>query len=152
MSANRQVTGWVGWILFAAIMLMMVGTFNAIDGLVAIFKDDFTLVSPRGTALVFDVTGWGWIHLIFGILQVLIGLALFSGKLWARISAIILAVLNAISQLTFLPVYPIWSIIIIAVDVLIIWALTVHGEEAEAADIPRRGSTAPEIRRQARAA
>ena len=114
-------------------MLLMVGTFNAIDGLVAIFKDDFTLVSPRGTALVFDVTAWGWIHLGFGIVQILIGIALFSGKMWARVAGVVLAVLNAISQLTFLSVYPIWSIIIIAIDVLVIWALTVHGAEAEQA-------------------
>jgi hypothetical protein len=130
---STRVTGWVGWILFAAVMLVLAGTFNIIDGLVAVFKDDFTLGGPRGTLLVFDLTQWGWIHFVFGILQLLAGLALFTGKLWARIVAVVVVMLNAIGQLAFLSAYPIWSVVIITIDVLVIWALTVHGEEAAVA-------------------
>jgi hypothetical protein len=132
-SSSRGVSGWVGWIWFAAIMLIMTGTFNLIDGLAALFKDNYFLVTRSGQLLAFDLTTWGWIHLIGGILLILVGIYLFSGKLWARIAAIILAALNAIAQLSFLSAYPVWSVIIIALDVLVIWALTVHGEEAEIA-------------------
>lgn len=134
-SGYGRVTGWVGWIWFAAIMLIMVGVFNIIDGLAALFKDDYYVITRSGQLLAFNFTTWGWIHLLLGIVLTVTGFFLFSGKLWARIVAICAATLNAIAQLAFLSAYPIWSVLIIALDVLVIWALTVHGEEAAAANL-----------------
>src|SRR5262245_15424762 len=127
---KTQPTGWVGWIAFAGVMMVMIGAFNIIDGLAAILKDEIYVNGGKGT-LVFDITAWGWIHLLFGVFLVLVGFALFNGALWARVTAVILVSFNAIAQLTFLSAYPIWASLIIALDVLVLWALIVHGYEAE---------------------
>ena len=124
-----EPTGWVGWIIFAGTMLVILGIFHAIQGLVALFNDSVYLVGPKGLVINVDYTAWGWIHLIGGIIVVLAGVALFAGKMWARILAVIVAVVSAIINVVFLPAYPIWSTMMIAIDVLVIWALTVHGGE-----------------------
>jgi hypothetical protein len=122
-------TLWAGWIVFASLMLIMVGTFNAIDGLTALLKDQVFLTTGAGL-LVFDLTTWGWIHLLFGIAQVAAGIAMFSGAVWARIVAVGLVIVNACAQLAFLSAYPLWSTIVIALDVVTLWAIVVHGDEA----------------------
>jgi hypothetical protein len=119
---------WIGWIWFAGIMLVLAGTFNIISGLVALFNDTYFVVGTEGL-LLFDLTGWGWLHLLIGIVAVLAGIALFTSALWARIVAVIIAMVNAIQQLLFMPAYPVWSIIMITLDVLIIWAIIAHGDE-----------------------
>jgi hypothetical protein len=83
--------------------------------------------------LVFDVQNWGWWHLIIGILMVLVAAALFVGQTWARVIAVILVMLNAIGQLVLLPVQPWWSLIVLTLDVLVIYARTVHGRELRVA-------------------
>jgi len=113
--------------MFAAIMLLMVGAFNALDGLVALLKDEVFVTTPAGL-LVFDLTTWGWINLLLGIAQFAVGIALTKGAFWARMAGVVLVALNALGQLAFLSSYPIWSVIIIALDVIIIWALVVHGD------------------------
>jgi hypothetical protein len=123
-------TAWVGWIWFAGAMMILLGLFNAIEGLVALFDNKYYVVGPQGL-LVFDLSGWGWVHLIIGILAVIAGLALFTGALWARITAVVLATINAIAQLTFLSAFPVWATIVIALDVVVIWAVIVHGSEAK---------------------
>jgi tetrahydromethanopterin S-methyltransferase subunit F len=100
--------------------------FQALAGLIAIFGDDF-YVATRNYLLEFDVTTWGWIHLIIGVVAVLAGAMLFSGATWARIVGITLAVLSAIANFGFIPYYPFWSILIIVMDVFVIWALAVYG-------------------------
>jgi hypothetical protein len=127
------VTGWVGWIWFAALILIINGGFNVIDGLVALFKHQ-AYVSTPNHLVVFNFTAWGWIMLIIGILEVLIGLFLMRGSLWARISAIIIVTINCIAQVGFITVYPFWSLLVIAMSVIVLWALLVHGEEAAAAN------------------
>ena len=112
---------------FAAIMLIMVGAFNMIDGLAALLKDE-VFVTSRAGLLVFDLTTWGWINLLFGAALFLIGLALIKGALWARIAAVLVVACNAVGHLAFLSAYPIWSVIIIALDVVVIWALVVHAD------------------------
>jgi hypothetical protein len=105
-----------------------VGTFNAIYGLVAVFRDDYLALSPSGVVIL-DVTTWGWVTLALGLFQVGAGLAILAGQTWGRIVGIIFAVANAIGQLTIVSVHPFWSTIIIALDVFVIYALTVHGRE-----------------------
>lgn len=119
---------WAGWVWFAALMLVVLGVFNVIDGLVALFRDNFFTVD-NGQLVVWNLTAWGWIHLIFGALQIVAGVFLFSGNTVARIAAIVLTGLNAIAQLAFVGAYPFWSIIIIAIDVIVLWALAMHGRD-----------------------
>jgi hypothetical protein len=118
----------VGWTMFAAFMMITIGTFGAIEGLAAIVKDQFFVITPQ-YLFEFDVTTWGWIHLIVGIVVLLAGFALFSGAVWARTLGVILAVLSAITNFAWLPYQPGWSILIIALDIAVIWALTVHGRD-----------------------
>lgn len=127
MSASRGgsagVSGWVtGFAVFAGIMLIVTGVFQAIEGLAAIIKDEFYVVA-RGYAFKYDVTGWGWFHLIVGIVVAAAGAAVLSGKLWGRVIGIIVAIVSAVTNFVFIPYYPVWSIMIIALDVVVIWAL-----------------------------
>ena len=118
----------VGWTMFAAWALILIGIWDAIAGLVAIINDNFYVVSPK-YIFQFDATTWGWIKLIWGIIVVLAGIGLFSGAIWARTVGVIVAVISAIVNFAWLPWYPIWGIIIISVDVAVIWALTAHGRD-----------------------
>jgi hypothetical protein len=127
--AGRQTTSWaVGFILFAAIMMVMVGVFQGLQGLVAIFENEF-YVPTRNYIFQFDATSWGWIHLILGALVAFAGWGLLSGRTWARSVAIALAVLSAIANFLWLPYYPFWSLLIITLDVFVIWAIAAHGGE-----------------------
>jgi hypothetical protein len=127
---NRGPTAWVGWIWFAAMMLVLNGFFNALDGLVALFNKDVYAVTKKGL-VTFNFTTWGWILLILGILQVVVAIALIQGRTWGRVVAIILVMLNAFAQVAFITAYPLWSLIVIGLDILVLWALLVHGEEME---------------------
>jgi hypothetical protein len=128
---TRSVTsGWVGWIWFAGLVLVLVGTINAIEGLAAIVEDDVFVTTGEGGLLVFDLTTWGWVHLLLGALQILAGLALFSGATWARVTAIVLVMLSVIGHIAWLNAQPVWSVIVIVLDLLVLWALVVHGDEA----------------------
>lgn len=133
MARSSQVTAWVGWVWFAGIVLVTIGFFNAISGLVAVFSPNSLVGVSDAGIVVLDVSTWGWIHLVIGVLLVLIGFALLSGKGWARMVAIVLVVINAIAQFTTLQVTPWWSLITIVLDVFVLWALVVHGDEAERA-------------------
>src|ERR671911_837713 len=127
--ADQTTSGWaVGFILFAAIMMIMVGIWQALQGLIAIFENEF-YVATRNYLFEFDATTWGWIHLILGLVVAFAGYGLLSGKTWARAVAITLAVLSAIANLLFIPYYPFWSLLIISVDVFVIWAVAAHGRE-----------------------
>ncbi len=127
--AYREPTGWTGWVVFAGIMMVILGTFHIIDGLIALFQDEYFLVTKSGLTVHVNYTTWGWVHLISGIIVLAAGMALFAGKTWARVIAVIVAVLSAIVNIGFLSAYPIWSTMMIAIDILVIWALTVHGGE-----------------------
>ena len=126
--------GWVGWVIFAGVVLVIAGMFSAIQGLAALIgPNDYYLVAG-GTVWLLDVNGWGWWNLIIGVLLVLTAIALFAGQTWARIVAIVLAGLNALGQVMQIPAQPWWAIVVIAIDILVIYALTVHGHELR----PRR--------------
>jgi hypothetical protein len=129
LRSSAEPTAWVGWIVFAAVMMIMVGILHAIEGFVALFKDSYYLVSKSGLLFTVDYTAWGWIHLIAGLLVAGAGAALFTGRMWARVIGVGIAVLSLLVNFAFIQAYPIWSTVMIAVDVLIIYALTVHGRE-----------------------
>lgn len=112
------VAGWV----FAATMMVVVGVFQIIAGLTAVLHDNF-YVNVRNYTFDLDVSTWGWIHIVLGALLLLTGLALTSGRVWAAAAGIVVAALSAINNFFFLPYYPIWSLLIIAVDVFVIWSL-----------------------------
>jgi hypothetical protein len=127
--AGRQTSGMaVGFILFAAIMMLMVGVFQALQGLIGIFENEF-YVATRNYLFQFDATTWGWIHLVLGLLVAFAGWGLLSGRTWARVVGITLAALSATANFLFIPYYPFWSTVIIAPDIFVIWALTAHGRE-----------------------
>jgi len=113
-----------GFMVFAAVMLITAGVLDVFRGIMAIARDEIFVHTPH-YIFEFDVTGWGWIHLILGALAVLVGLSLFKGALWARILGVALAVLLLISSFLSLPYDPFWSIVLIALYVFIIWALCV---------------------------
>jgi hypothetical protein len=132
---DEEVSGWaVGFVLVAAVFMIMAGVFQALAGLVAIFNDSF-YVATREYLYQFDVTTWGWVHLIAGAIVALAGFFLLSGATWARVVGIIVAVLSAISNFMFMPYYPFWSLLIIALDVFVIWALAAHGREVRNASM-----------------
>jgi hypothetical protein len=130
-SGSRTTSGTaVGFIIFAAIMMMMAGSFQFFAGLIAIFENEF-YVTTRNYIFQFDATTWGWIHLLLGILVGFAGWALLAGRTWARVLAITLAVLSALANFLFLPYYPFWALIIITLDVFVIWAVTAHGHDVQ---------------------
>jgi|SRR4051794_17960003 hypothetical protein len=130
-SRRPQATGWVGYVVFAGVMLIMLGGFQAIEGLVAIFRDEYYLVTRSGLLLTMDFTTWGWVHLVLGLIAVGTGIGVLLGQMWGRVTGIVIAVVSALSNIAFLPAYPIWATIIIALDVLAIYALAVHGREVQ---------------------
>jgi hypothetical protein len=119
-----------GWINFAGFLMIIIGMFQIIDGLVGIFKPGF-YVATTNQLIVFDYKQWGWINLIFGIVVTMAAFALFRGKLWGRVTAIALATLSAILNFGFIWAYPIWSVTIIIMDILIILAVASYSEEEE---------------------
>lgn len=122
------MTGWAGWVYFAGFMMMLAGIFQSIAGLVAIFKDEVFVVGA-GSLLVLDYSQWGWVHLLIGVLLFLAAFSVFAGGAFGRGLGAVLAALSAIANFTFFTAYPLWTIILISVDILIIYALLVHGGE-----------------------
>ena len=120
-------SGWaIGGITFAVVMMAMIGLFQIIAGLVAIVDDDFYVVTQNYTFDI-DTSAWGWIHLLLGILLVLASYGLYSGATWGAAVAIVMAVLAAVENFFFIPYYPFWSLLVIALCVWVIWALTRPG-------------------------
>jgi hypothetical protein len=114
---------WFGWIIFAGTMLVMIGALNVLEGIVALVNDNRLVIAPDRLYVV-DVTGWGWTILIFGAVMIAAGIGLFTGRTWARITAIVLVGLHAISQIGWLAAFPIWSLLMIALDTTVLFALT----------------------------
>lgn len=129
MTGNRTFesqadSGWaMSGVAFAATMMLMIGAFHAIAGLAAILDDEY-FVRVRGYAFNLDITAWGWIHLVLGLAMVATGIGLFARQTWAGVIALFLVVLSAIDNFFFIPYAPFWSVLLIALDVWVIWALT----------------------------
>ena len=128
MSHNRPSAAAVGWTFFAAVMMFLLGLWWFFAGLAAILKDNI-FVLTQDYVFKFNVTTWGWIHLILGILVFLAALALFRGSVWARTLGVILAGISGLIGFAWLPWYPIWGVIFVTASVFVIWALTVHGRD-----------------------
>lgn len=118
----------VGLTVFAAIVMIMVGVFQAIQGVVALLNDTF-FVAGEKWVFSFDVTTWGWIHLLGGAVLMLAGFFLLQGAVWARVVGVGVAIISAVLNFMWLPYYPVWAIVVIALDVFVIWALTAHGRD-----------------------
>ncbi|WP_426322570.1 DUF7144 family membrane protein [Microbacterium sp. E-13] len=124
-----NTSGWAGWGVFAAVVLIVGGTIDAFHGLQALIGPDTAYFVADAGLFSIDVQGWGWWHLIIGLLLILVGIALLTGATWARVVAIILVALNAIGQLSLIAAQPWLSLALLAIDVVVIYALTVHGRE-----------------------
>lgn len=129
MAESNKVSGWVGWVLFAGVILMVSGVVQAIHGLGTLLNNDFLLVTTT-RAVVVNVTAWGWVHLIGGLLLVAAGYSVINGNAFGRIVAVIVTSLALIANISYVTAYPIWTLLLIAVDVLVLYALVVHGSEA----------------------
>ncbi|WP_119727731.1 DUF7144 family membrane protein [Thermomonospora amylolytica] len=130
---GRPVSGWaVGFAAFAACVMVLAGVFGAIMGFAAILENE-VYVFRGDYVFEFDLTTWGWLHLLIGIFVAVAGFAVFTGQAWARTVGIILAGLSAIANFMFIPYYPVWSLLIIALDIVVIWALAVYSRQAAAA-------------------
>jgi hypothetical protein len=121
-----------GWVVFAGVLMIIGGALWAIQGFVAVFQNDVVILGEEG-ALFLNVTGWGWVHLILGLLLLLSGILVMRGNLFGRTMAVILASLSIIVNFIWLPVYPVWAIVVIAIDVFILYAVIVYGKEMKSA-------------------
>lgn len=129
-TTSPQAAGWAAGIkAFAGSLLVVIGSFNLIYGFAAVFNDQIWVEGVNRTFL-FDLTTWGWIHVILGAALVLVGVFLFQNAAWARISAAALVMINMVTQMAALPAFPWWSIVMIALDAVILWALLAHGDVA----------------------
>jgi hypothetical protein len=128
-SRGPEPTAWTGWVVFASFMMIMVGSFQIVEGFVAVFDQGFFAVSRSGQVINVDYNVWGWFHVLLGAVILLSGFGVLAGNIVARSVAVCLAGLSALANLLFIAAYPFWSLTIIAVDVLVIYALTVHGRE-----------------------
>jgi hypothetical protein len=125
-----QRTGWVGWIYFAGILLLIGAAIDIIYGLAAIIGPNSAyFVGPQGGVAAFDVARWGWWSLVIGLALVVVAFFLLTGRVWARVLVAVVAAINAVSHILLLPEQPWWSLIMIGLDVLVIFAVTVHGGE-----------------------
>ncbi len=126
---SEQPSAWAaGYAAFAGVVLIMVGFFQAVAGLAAIVDDTFYVVG-REYVFQFDATTWGWIHLIIGLVVLLAGFGIFSGNVLARTVGVLAAAVSGLAAFMWLPWYPVWGVVIIALDIAIIWALTLHGRD-----------------------
>ena len=126
--APSRVTAWVGWIFFASVIMIVSGVFSIIWGVVGLVRNE-VFVGRHANVINLDYTAWGWINLILGLVVLLAGASLLTGSRWAGVVAIVLAALSAITNLLVLASSPVWSVVVIACDLLVIFAVTVHGDE-----------------------
>jgi hypothetical protein len=125
----ERPTRWVSWILFAGVLLVLTGLLAAMEGLTALFSEQFYAVRPEALLVHADYTVWGWVHLVLGAVAVVTGAGLMRGSRLACVVAVVWAMVSAVVHLAFMPAYPAWSVLVIAFDVLVVYAVTVHGPE-----------------------
>ena len=128
MAKSNGVFKTSGWVYFASVMMFLAGLLHAVEGLVALFKENFFVVTPNAL-IAFNYTTWGWINIVLAIVLLTAAASVLAGGLWGRAVGVIAAVLSIVASMAFLSEYPIWSILVIVVDVLVIHALVVRAEE-----------------------
>jgi hypothetical protein len=131
-SNNGEITGWVGWLGFASFMLLFAGFFNIIEG-VADRARQAVFIHSSGDVWVLNYNKWGWINIAVGVLLVIAALSLLKGGVFGRVFGSLVVVLSMLAAATSIPVYPIWSVLILVVDALILYAIVVHGHEVRKA-------------------
>jgi len=117
-----------GWVIFAGTMLALAGVFKVIYGLAMVFNSDWVVFTTDGAWLL-DLTAWGWITLIAGVILIIAAWGVLTGQTWARVVGIIVASLAAINALFTISIFPLWGIVVLALNVLVIYGLAVHGDE-----------------------
>lgn len=122
-------SGWAGWVVFAGVMLILASAFQIIEGLVALFNSNYYVVHPSGLVINVNYTTWGWAHILLGVLAALTGFGLLVGNMVARVVGVILAMVLAVMNMVFIPAAPVWGIMLVAVDILVIYAIVAHGRE-----------------------
>ena len=128
-SSTKEVSGWaIGLIAFAAIMMLLIGSFHFIQGLAAVLNGSFYVVRP-GYDLEVDVTSWGYAQIVGGVLLCIAGAVVFTGAVWARTIGVIACAISALGSFYSIPYYPVWSILVIVLDFAVIWALVAHGRD-----------------------
>lgn len=120
-----------GGTVFAGLMLMIAGVLAVLEGIVGIAKDSVYVVTRGDYVYKFNVASWGWIHLVIGIIAVLVGYGVLRGMAWARVAGIAIAGLSMIANFMFLPYQPVWSIIMVAIDLFVIWSLATYRHDRE---------------------
>jgi hypothetical protein len=130
---ESEVTGWVGWIVFAGTMMAFLGVFHMFEGLIALFRSTEIGFPRSGLTIQVTFTQWGWLQLIAGALVFAVGLSLFTGRMWARVLGVILVGISALVNFAWAPIYPVWSITLLAIDFLVLYALIAHGAEMKVA-------------------
>ena len=129
---ERGTSGWVGWIAFAGFAMTMLGLFHVVQGLVAVFHHHYYVLPAAGLLVSHSYNAWGWVHTIAGLVIMVAGVCVLAGQIWARALGTLLAFVSAVLNITFLSAAPLWSVTMIALDVVVIMALTVHGSEIKA--------------------
>lgn len=125
---HQHSSAAVGLVVTAAVFMILTGVLQAIQGFVALVNDTFYVVGAE-YVFEFDVTAWGWIHLVVGIVAACAGVALLQGATWARVLAVAMASVGIIANFMWLPYYPVWSLVLVTLNALVIWAVTAHGRD-----------------------
>ncbi len=128
MAQPRQ-TGWTGWVYFAAVLMLISGIFELFRGIYSLTNGDF-FVASGGQVVLFNTTAWGWVQIVLGIIMLTGAMSLFSGHFWGRLVATVATTLSAIATLIWLPAFPIWGVISLILNIVVLWAVLAHGNEA----------------------
>ncbi len=124
-------TAWAGWVVFGGMMMIALGAFQAMAGIVALLNDTYYAVVSSRLVVSVDYTVWGWTHLAFGALALVAGVGLMTGAMWARVLGVAVAALSMVLNFAFIPAAPLWALTIITLDVLVIYAIMAHGSEVK---------------------
>ena len=127
------VTGWVGWIVFAGTMMMLLGLFHMFEGIIALFRHSYIAFPTSGLTVQVSYTQWGWLQLLAGALVFLAGVGLLSGRMWARTLAVVLVSISALINFAWANIYPVWSLTLLAMGFFVLYAIIAHGSEMKAA-------------------
>jgi hypothetical protein len=122
-------TGWAGMAMFGAMVMVLLGTFQALAGLIALLDDGYYAVGSDQLAVHASYTAWAWVHLLIGALAVVTGMGLMSGALWARVIGLFICVGSAIVNFAFVAAAPFWALTMITLAVLTLYAIIAHGDE-----------------------